>query len=393
MPGTFRAKRVPSRGLRLFAVLCVVLGLLLPLAYTTARFGQASSSDLEFVKAERRGVVYLRPMTRLIEAIADSQSAAVAGRRPDPQVLNRAAAAVAEADRAVGEELRVHDSWVDLRNRLAELATTRQTGRTAYRAYSEAMDVALFLMLRVGDTSKLILDPRIDSYYLMDAGMLRLPSAIADSGRMTDLEVLRSQNAGKDLPLARVLVARDRVSAAAAAVEDGLAKSFGSSASSSIGQDLLRKIDAFQTALEPLAPSSPLVDQSLPPRADLMEGHRSALARAALELDTAALGELDRLLATRQRDIEQNLMVVLIILIGGLALATAALVWRAKALGPRAMRPPTGINPSPGRSAKSADVHDEHRPEDEVGPRPDDVPLPGPKHGRPMRKKAAGASR
>ncbi|MGW1412170.1 hypothetical protein [Streptomyces sp. NPDC002403] len=391
----FRAQRVPSRGLRLFAVLCVVLGLLMPLTCTTVRLRQVSSSDLEFVKAERRGVVYLRPMATLIAAVADSQSAAVAGRRPDPGVLTKAVAAVAEADRTVGGSLRVRDSWVDLRTRLAELAATPHTGRSAYRAYSEAVDVALLLMLRVGDTSKLILDPEIDSYYLIDAGMLRLPSVVADSGRMADLEVLRGQGTGKDLPLARVLVARDRVSTAASAVEAGLAKSFGSSASSSVGKDLLGKIDAFHTALEPLAPSAPLVDQPLPPRTDLMEGRRSELARTALNLDIAALGELDQLLATRERNIEQSRLVMLMVVIAGLALAAVALAWRARASGSQGRGPRTGTGFRPTWATDSANAHHEKKPEDDEpsGLQPDVVRPSGPKHGRPTRKKATGASR
>lgn len=392
MPGMFQAKRVPSRGLRLFAVLCVVLGLLTPLTYTTVRFGQVSSSDLEFAQSERRGVVYLRPMATLIAAIADGQSAAVAGRRPDPRALTKAVAAVAEADRTVGGSLRVQDSWRDLRTRLAELAAASLSGQNAYRAYSEAMDVALFLTLRVGDTSKLILDPEIDSYYLMDAGMLRLPSVIADSGRMADLEVLRDQGTSKDLPLARVLVARDRVSAAASAVEAGLPKSFGSSASRSIGKDLLGKIDAFHTALEPLAPSSPLVDQPLPPRSELLESRRSELARTALELNIAALDELDHLLATRERDIEQNRFVVLMVLITGLALAAVALAWRARASRARGKGPRAG---TPNWAGGFADADQEKQPEDDALSRlqPDDVLPSRPKHGRSTRKRAAGASR
>ncbi|MFE6904654.1 hypothetical protein ACFVFJ_49280 [Streptomyces sp. NPDC057717] len=391
----FQAKRVPSQSRRLFAALCMVLGLLIPLTYTTVRFGQVSSSDLEFVKAERRGVVYLRPMATLIAAIADSESVAVAGRRPDPRALTKAVAAVAEADRTVGGSLRVRDSWADLQSRMAELTATPHTGRNAYRAYSEVMDVALFLMLRVGDTSKLILDPEIDSYYLMDAGMLRLPSVIADSGRMSDLEVLRGQGTGKDLPLARVLVARDRVSTAASAVKAGLAKSFGSSASSSIGKDLLVKIDAFHTALEPLAPSAPLVDQPLPPRADLMEGRRSELTRTTLELDIGALGELDQLLASRERNIEQNRFVVLMVLIAGLALATVGLVWRARASGSGRKGPRAESGSSPTWAVSSADARNEKKPEDDepTGLQPDKVPPSGPRHGRPTGKKAAGASR
>ncbi|MFD9053450.1 hypothetical protein [Streptomyces zaomyceticus] len=281
---------------------------------------------------------------------------------------------------------------MDLQTRLAELSATPRTGKSAYAAYSEAMDVALFLMLRVGDTSKLILDPEIDSYYLMDAGMLRLPSIMADSGRMTDLEVMREQ--GGELPLARVLVARDRVGTAASAVKSGLAKSFASSASRSIGKDLLGKVDAFHAALEPMAPTVPLVDQSLPPNAALMETQRARLVRAALELDTAALDQLDQLLVTRERDLEQSRFVALMVLIVGLVLAIAALAWGTRA--PRTWKKgqPEGTGAGPARPFGSADAHHERNPEAESsGLSPDASPPSGHKHGRHTRKKAAGAPR
>lgn len=389
MPVTFQVKRVFLYGLRPFAVLCVVLALLAPLAYTFVSYWRGASDDLEFAQAERQGVVYLRPMSRLVAAIADGQSAAVAGRRPAPRALAEAVVAVAEADRTVGGGLRVHDSWVDLQTRLAELAATPRTGKSAYEAYSEAMDVALFLMLRVGDTSKLILDPEIDSYYLMDAGMLRLPLIMADSGRMTDLEVMRGQ--GGELPLARVLVARDRVGTAASAVKSGLAKSFASSASRSIGKDLLGKIDAFHAALEPMAPTVPLVDQPLPPRAALMEARRATLVRAALELNTAALDQLDQLLVTRERDLQESRFVALIVLVAGLVLAIAALAWGTMAPRNWKKGEPKGTKAGPGHPFGSADTYLQGNPEAE-GP-PDAIPPSRQKHGRHTRKKAAGAPR
>ncbi|MFD9545392.1 hypothetical protein [Streptomyces sp. NPDC060022] len=390
-----QVERAPSHGLRLLAVLGVVLALLTPLVHTTVRFWQGSSSDLEFVRSERRGVVYLRPMAGLVAAIADGQSTAVAGRSADPRALTQAVIAVAEADRTVGGSLRVHESWVDLQTRLAELAATPRTGKSAYKAYSEAMDVALFLMLRVGDTSKLILDPEIDSYYLMDAGMLRLPSVIADSGRMTDLEVLRGKGEADGLPLARVLVARDRVSSAASAAEAGLAKSFRSSASSSIGEELLGKIDAFQAALEPLAPNAPIVEHPLPPSADLMEPRRSLLARTALELDIAALEELDKLLVTRERNLEQNRLAVLVVLIMGLALAVVALAWGGRAPRPWRKRPAAATEAGPAWAADAGYARREENDEDgePSGPQPEIFPPTGPRRGRHTRKKAAGASR
>ena len=39
------------------------------------------------------------------------------------------------------------------------------------------------LMAHVGDTSNLILDPDLDTYYLMDAVLLKLPDGAALSGQ------------------------------------------------------------------------------------------------------------------------------------------------------------------------------------------------------------------
>ncbi|MFF8430599.1 hypothetical protein ACF07Y_36760 [Streptomyces sp. NPDC016566] len=326
----FQAQRGSSRRRRrLLATLCAALALLTPMIYITAQFWDVTSRDLEFVQAERQGVVYLRPMSELVAALADAQSVAVAGHRPDTGEITRAVKELTQADRTVGESLRVHDSWTALQTKIDQLQATPQVGRSAYSMYSETIDVALILMLRIGDTSNLVLDPEIDSYYLMDAGMLRLPSLIADSGRMLDLQVLRNEGTGKDLPLARVLVARDRVSTAASAVEAGLAKSFGASASGTIGKGFLDKIDAFQAAVEPLAPSTPLVEQPLPPSVELMRSDRSQLSQTALQLDTATLNALDRLLGARQQDTEDNRQMVALVLILCVLLAGAA-VWLRK---------------------------------------------------------------
>ncbi|TVZ90400.1 hypothetical protein [Streptomyces sp. BK340] len=362
--------------------------------YITAQFWDVTSRDLEFVQAERQGVVYLRPMSELVAALADAQSVAVAGRRPDTGEINRVVKELTQADRTVGESLRVHDSWTALQTKIDQLQATPQVGKSAYSTYSETIDVALILMLRIGDTSNLILDPEIDSYYLMDAGMLRLPALIADSGRMLDLEVLRNQGTGKDLPLARVLVARDRVSTAASAVEAGLAKSFGASASGTIGKGFLDKIDAFQAAVEPLAPSTPLVEQPLPPSVELMRSDRSQLSQTALQLDTSTLNALDHLLGARQQDTEENRQGVALVLIICALLAGAAM-WLRK--GTRLFRgKPRPPGRTGGRRASGSADHqyaeqsdgDEH-----AGSHPD-AGSPGPEsNGRLARGSVADAAR
>ncbi|MFJ7078496.1 hypothetical protein [Streptomyces sp. NPDC098781] len=320
----------------MLSTLCLAFALLLPLGYTTVRFSAVTSSDIEFVETERSGVEFLHPMSKLIAALAEAQSAAVAEKRVEVQAVEDAVAAVDRADRAVGDFLKVHDGWSSLQTKIARLGSGTLSGKRAYRVYSETIDVALALMLRAGDTSNLILDPELDSYYLMDASMIRLPGLIVDTGRMTDLEVLRAGAGDEDLELARVLIARDRISSAASAIQAGFSKTFRTSASRSIGNDLLGRIDSFRSAVQPMAPSVPLVSQPLPPSVEALQSSRTALASTALSLNTAALAELDQLLETRRQSIERDRMSVVFVLLG--SFVAAGLVVRLRSSSP-SLRP------------------------------------------------------
>src|SRR5437588_1298158 len=85
--------RVPGRR-RLLVVAGLVTALLLPFAYTFGQFWVSSGADRDFAHRERVGVDFVRPMTKLIAALADAQDAAVGGGRPDQTALAAAVNAV-----------------------------------------------------------------------------------------------------------------------------------------------------------------------------------------------------------------------------------------------------------------------------------------------------------
>jgi hypothetical protein len=287
---------------RLFAVLSLTAMLAVPFGYTVAQFWAATGEDLASTRDERVGVEYLRPLTRLVAVLSDAQSAAVRGDQPDAGTLQGALTSMANADRELGDRLGTSERWAGLSQRLAQLGQRRMAGQEAYDAYSQSIDLALALLAKTGDTSKLILDPQLDTYYLMDATLVRLPLLIADSGRMIDLAQL-----GEPSAATQVFAARDRVAHSAAAIDVGLKKSFDVTASATLGPALLGHVDRLRTVATEIAPSTSLLELPVP----VSDGGEVAEARdrlrdAAIQLDDAALTELDALLAAREDGINRQ---------------------------------------------------------------------------------------
>jgi methyl-accepting chemotaxis protein len=91
-----------------------------------------------------------------------------------------------------GEVLDADGQWQSVKRTWSSLATG-DAGHDAgenFAVHSELIAKVQDLTLHVGDTSNLILDPDLDSYYLMDVVVLRVPTVIEDMG------VLRGHAAG-----------------------------------------------------------------------------------------------------------------------------------------------------------------------------------------------------
>ncbi|GJF33019.1 hypothetical protein KNE206_57190 [Kitasatospora sp. NE20-6] len=381
MPKPPGERPTPHRGRRLLTTVCVALALLAPATFTTVQYWNSTASEATFTVAEQRGVAYLRPLTALIAVLADNQSAAVAGHTVKTDEVRRAMSMVARADETDGRSLRVHDTWVNLQSDLSILLGSPPSGLAAFSAYSAVVDQALFLAARVGDTSNLILDPALDAYYLMDAALLRLPKIMVESGRMSDLNLMRLGGGNADL--SRVLVARDHVSGDSTALQSGLSKSFGFTASPTFGPDLLSKVDAFRAAVGALAPSTALISQPLPTDQNAVSSGRTVLLQASMQLDIAVLEQLNGLLQVRldaqQGGVRQVVRWWVVGLLAALCAALSALLGLGRGIRQAVNR--TGIRRH--RRASAA-------PEVLRGTRPGTGEDGA---GRPRRKEGLGASR
>ncbi len=354
-----RTARPMRRSLRIAAAFAVVAAVLLPLAFVFAQFWTSTGDNLRFVNDERRGVAYLQPLVRLLGTLTDAQSAATRGKPIDVAQLRAAVAAVDAVDQAQDDRLRTRQRWSQLRAQI-EAATARGTftGEDAYATYSETNDLVLSLMAKIGDTSNLILDPELDSYYLMDTALLRLPQVLVDAGRLADLSALLASTKSAT-GSAQLAVARDRVATTADTIDVGLRKSFSATSSKTLGPNLLGQLDAFRSAANDLAPSSLLLRQSdtgLDPEA--LASARAQLERATLQMAGTTLAELDALLSVRGDHLDGQRTAALVAFLIG-ALAGAVVLWQ-RLPGPSVVAPaPTGADGAASPFDDTVDEDDE----------------------------------
>jgi hypothetical protein len=293
----------------------VVFAVLVPYGITLALFWSQSSDRLSATESERQGVTYLRPLVQLLSAVADRQSGVLAGTTAGDQQLPAALRAVEAVDSSLGDDLGTHDRWTNVRKRLDAIMDSPPGQAAAYRDSGQVVDLISALVGSVADRSSLILDPDLDTYYLMDATVLRLPSIIVTAGRLED--------AGRTSEGARSVEA---IMLASGLLEQSgnlttsLRKSFLASPSTSITAGLIPALDKFTDATTVLAPGLTGPGTEIP-SGDRLSAARQQLRDTALDLETAALTQLDSRLQARADGLRQERWLIVGALIVGALLA------------------------------------------------------------------------
>lgn len=368
-----------ATGQRAVTAAAVAVALLAPIAFLFAQMWSTTGHSLAFTAAERRGVAYLGPMTELLSVATEAQSTAVRGKRVDVTAVRSAIAEVDEIDRRVGAELRTTDRWATIRETVRQRASRSwPVPSVAYTQFSDLVTSLMELNRKVGDTSKLILDPELDSYYVMSAALLRVPEILVDSGRYADLTLLASATGTPDSSsAAQLTTARNRVATNATDLGDGLVKAFAETGSRTLGPGLTRQLDNFRTAVDAVAPSNSLL--APPPERSLSDlgTDQVELQRTALALQRSALTELDLLLRHREDATERTrLLSMIAVAVGVLVVAGAAIGLRPAWPGRMDRAEPDGDagEDGPERSDRLARPEPERRP----GSRPISRAGPGP---------------
>jgi hypothetical protein len=137
----------------------IVLLIAAPLGLTLFLWLAEVHERIAFAEKERAGLAYVVALHGLLEQISLGQPAGVIA----------AATLIDGLDRRIGQELETRELWADVREPVLDAGSTR----------SERSVEVLRVVAHAGDASNLILDPDLDSYYLMDAVVTRLPELAA----------------------------------------------------------------------------------------------------------------------------------------------------------------------------------------------------------------------
>lgn len=197
MPNLLTSRRIPNK------LLWISLSFSLPIAVLLYLMVAGINANIRFAEKELAGNEYQRPLHDLLRCLARHQALTVDAAELD--ILNeqgRIEQALQKLDgvqRVHGTLLHVTDASLAQRQRSGaspgDIAAAWHQFKAERSALSPAASdakqrairhAARQLVSHVGDTSNLILDPDLDSYYLMDATLLGLPRF---QNRLTDLRL------------------------------------------------------------------------------------------------------------------------------------------------------------------------------------------------------------
>jgi methyl-accepting chemotaxis protein len=318
--------------IRMLLVL-VILGM--PILIIGGQFGFALFADIEFINKERAGITYSKPLLTLINEIADYEITSMKVSRG-----NKDAAADLQAARKTIDEALMQLKAADTQygamlatsaEAMAAKSVTAPTvaiiekqwdaikaGATSPENFTTTLDGLTALIGHVGITSNLILDPVLDSYYLVDVSIAAMPTALNMLAKIKSETFIALRDNNNILPYgdtakAGVLFkAYDIENNQIPRVKTSIATSIGSDAefngiSPTLKQNLEPKVAEYEKKAQALlVPLKGLTTgQSFTPEqfADAADIYHDASA----ELAETALTELDTLLAIRHEDIMKEI--------------------------------------------------------------------------------------
>ncbi|MDB5082315.1 MAG: luxQ 1 [Chloroflexi bacterium] len=192
----------------------ITLLLVMPLAMVLFLLLSVIDEGTSMAQKEIYGTRYLRPLRLLLEYLPEEKMLANAVVSGNTALRTQAVAkqvqvgqvfeALKKVDDELGQQLSTTTQFVNLRlswSRLRNVGFTLDL-KTSVDSYNLLISSTRSLIMQVGDNSKLILDPNLDSSYLKDAVLVKLPES-------QDL-LAQARYVGEDLIGKQVLTSDER---------------------------------------------------------------------------------------------------------------------------------------------------------------------------------------
>ena len=131
--------------------------------------------NTDFAEGEARGLQYVLPLSEILIELTEEISSDFSSQKMQQQIMT-----IDKNDEKLGRELKTTETWNELKSLLQKQAPgSRQV----------AIDKTLDLIAKVGDNSALVLDPDLDSYYIMDASIVKYPEILNKTRQLSSMAV------------------------------------------------------------------------------------------------------------------------------------------------------------------------------------------------------------
>ncbi|HEY9611041.1 response regulator [Allocoleopsis sp.] len=181
---------------RLFSLFLIFI---LPFAVVVYQLIAEINVGTNFAQKERLGVKYNHSLRGLLENLLEHRRLTREYLSNDKSLkekitleqsqIEAGIQSIDAVDRQLGATLETTKNWQSFKQKWQGMKgnALNLSPQVSFEAHTKLIDELLSLILHVGDTSNLITDPVLDSYYLMDAVVTKLPPAIAATAQVRDL--------------------------------------------------------------------------------------------------------------------------------------------------------------------------------------------------------------
>jgi len=177
----------------------LLLILIVPFAGVVYELIAEINLKIEFAEKERLGLQYNQQLRNLLEDLQQQRGMVNGYLKGDTsfkeKIILKAAKiendirTIDAVDQQLGVSLQTSQKWRNLKEKwqLLKGKALNLLPQKSFEQHTALIAELLSLMAHVGDTSNLILDPVLDSYYLMNTVVVQLPSMIENTGQTRGL--------------------------------------------------------------------------------------------------------------------------------------------------------------------------------------------------------------
>ncbi|MBB4737888.1 hypothetical protein BJY16_001347 [Actinoplanes octamycinicus] len=325
---------------------------LLPAAGLFLRVLQENSKQRDNTRLEQQGVEYLGALSKLVSALAESQSSALQGVAAEPASVTAAVSRVQGVDERLGDDLGTTTRWADLKDKIAKLPKVTGTADEVFEAHVEVADLTLEMYDVVAENSTLAQDDDNDIWFLQEAVTARMPESVTAVSRMSDLAAMAAgaRKAQRQLLTIKFGYQALQVQEGVEEVTDSLQEAVDSTNSDTLSGNLVSNLDSFRRGIEAANRGANIGGGA--PNASTLVTAQSSLQNALSALSDVVLKEISGLLDDRMDTLNYKRFEAYGLFAVAVLLIVVATFWtRIRARDVRA-----GLAPQPGEGSRDVSV-------------------------------------